>query len=158
MKRNDKKSKICVYRSTEHQMQRDRQERNGRPASPLPSVAYGRHDSVKNNDTKPNDNCGGLTFLKVRGLPWSVNESYVVDLFPGDYKTSTEQFSNFHELVFLIPSIFLLTQSGLRIDNSNGVQMERDDKGRFNGTAILAFKYVEDFEIAIKTDLSSISK
>lgn len=53
--------------------------------------------------------------------------------------------------------IFRCTYLGLRIDRLNGVQMERDGKNRFSGTAIVAFKHSEDYEMAIKTDLSPVS-
>lgn len=52
---------------------------------------------------------------------------------------------------------FLCKYSGLRIDRRNGIQMERDVKNRFSGTAIVAFKNAEDYGMAIKTDLQSVS-
>lgn len=55
--------------------------------------------------------------------------------------------------MFVGSMIFLTANIGLRID---GVQMERNAKGLFKGTAIVAFQHPEEYEMAIKTDLSSV--
>lgn len=44
------------------------------------------------------------------------------------------------------------------IDKANGVQMELDAKNRFTGLAYIAFKNARDYELALRIDLSSVSK
>lgn len=80
IQRNDEK--IFIYRCTEQCMKNSRKEGNGYLASPLPSVASLRRVSSKNS-AKMTDDSRSTNFMKVRGLPMTVNESYVVDLFIG---------------------------------------------------------------------------
>lgn len=82
IKRNNKESAICIYRSTAHLMQNDGSEGNGHSKSPMPSVASLRRDSMKNS-TKTDGNQLSVGFLKVRGLPLAINEPYVFDIFIG---------------------------------------------------------------------------
>lgn len=80
IKRNDKKSNMRIYRCTERQMKTDCQTGNGH--SPLPSFASVRRGRSKSS-SKTDDSLHAMNFMKVRGLPWAINESYVIDLFPG---------------------------------------------------------------------------
>lgn len=63
-------------------MQNDRKEGNGHSSSPLPSIALLRRGSTKIS-MKTDDSHRSTSFLAVHGLPMTVNESYVVDLFIG---------------------------------------------------------------------------
>lgn len=44
------------------------------------------------------------------------------------------------------------------IDKANGVQMDFDAKNRFTGLAFIAFKNAGDYELALRINLSSVSK
>lgn len=59
-------------------MQNDRKEGNGHSSS----IALLRRGSTKIS-MKTDDSHRSTSFLAVRGLPMTVNESYVVDLFIG---------------------------------------------------------------------------
>lgn len=104
IKRNDEKSEMCIYRSTEHHMQNDRKEGNGHSSSPLPSVVSSRRVSIKNR-TKTDDS-RSTNFLKVRGLPMTINESYAVDLFIG--KWNLFEIETIHFACLLVQWFFLL--------------------------------------------------
>lgn len=74
-------------------MQNGDKEENIELAQPLPlplpsarrSSASVKRDLTKNG-TKTDDAQHSTGFLKVRGLPMTVNESFVFDLFIGNYK------------------------------------------------------------------------
>lgn len=133
-------------------MQNDGKEENGQLASPLslslppakPLSASLRRDSTKNS-TKTGDDQLSAGFLKVRGLPMTINESYVFDLFIGNYENI--------KLVSISLNIcsdlmdFHTTFLGLQL---NGVQMERNENGQFKGTAIVSFENVLDCQMALK--------
>lgn len=50
--------------------------------------------------------------------------------------------------------------SALEIDKKDGVQFEADkrQKNRHTGTAFVAFQNVDDFEVALKTNLTFINQ
>lgn len=83
IKRNDKKSNMHIYRCTEHQMQMDRKSGNGHLSLPPVVPAFRRRNLTKSGSKTLNDSLHAVNFLKVHGLPWTVSESYVFDLFPG---------------------------------------------------------------------------
>lgn len=89
VKRNDKKSRIHIYRSTEEEMRSSYQV--GLKRSSLQSSSY--HDnksskSANDDDSKSRSDSksysDGIKFVRVRGIPWEANEDYVFDLFPGN--------------------------------------------------------------------------
>lgn len=94
IKRNDKTSSIRIYRSTHAQMQNDGKAENGQLVQRLPPLSLSSARSsigsvqrgLMKNTTKTDDAQHSTGFLKVRGLPMTTNESFVFDMFIGNYK------------------------------------------------------------------------
>lgn len=148
LKKTNKDSGLRIYRSTERQMQSNRKKTNIQPLRPSRSSL---RREVK-RDLKPDNIHSPIKFVRVQGLPWTIDESFVMDLFPG------KSIVIFSLLLSFIAKDGILFHPGLSIDQENGIKMERDHKGRFTGNAFVAFDNSEDFGMALNADLSAVNQ
>ncbi|XP_055326666.1 G-rich sequence factor 1-like isoform X2 [Sitodiplosis mosellana] len=129
IKRSDKKSTVRIYRSTDQQMRSSYQ--GGPKHESLPSSSD--LDTQKDDDSKSRSDSksysGDSKFVRVRGIPWEVDEDFVYNLFPG-----------------------------LEIDRRNGIQLEYHSKGRNTGTAFVEIKNAADFDMAMKANLTDTNR
>lgn len=79
IKRYEKKPNIRIYRSTMHQMQYDYKLHDFKSSS-----RSSNHNNARSlqADESTDDYRGGK-FLKVRGVPWTADKPYIIQLFPG---------------------------------------------------------------------------
>lgn len=81
IKRNDKTSDMKIYRSSDEHMNSDQNKSN--PDKRSQSSTHASLSMKSGSDAKTDD-CNRTTkYLKVRGLPWSIDKSYIISLFPG---------------------------------------------------------------------------
>lgn len=82
LRKADKDSSMRIYRSTEQQMQSNCKKTKVLSLRPSRSSL---HRVLTKNDPKLDKNDHNeIKFVKVQGLPWSIDESFVIDLFPGN--------------------------------------------------------------------------